>query len=250
MENKRELWDKLRCVPQEVTKTFNNGRFAGTDIKPVWRLEKLTETFGPVGFGWYIENVRFWLETAPNGEVKTNCELDLFVRMGDEWSKPIHGVGGNTFYSVSKTGVGFADDEGYKKAYTDAVSVAAKALGVGADIYAGNPALDNAKYYESYSDDATKKPKATTQGAKPATQSATPVAQSATQTTQGVKAGTRPFGEWALTNAGFLKWAADIKKNGGSIEKGLQDNSFTYTPDILARFTDAVADYMVQNGMA
>ena len=90
----------------------------------------------------------------------------------------------------------------------------------------------------------------TTQGAKPATQSATPAAQSATQTTQGVKAGTRPFGEWALTNAGFLKWAADIKKNGGSIEKGLQANSFTYTPDILARFTDAVADYMVQNGMA
>jgi hypothetical protein len=59
-----------------------------------------------------------------------------------EWSKPIHGTGGNKVVSLEKkwengeqTVSQYLDDEAYKKAYTDAISVAAKALGIGADVY-------------------------------------------------------------------------------------------------------------------
>ena len=35
-----------RSVPPEAQKSFNNGKFSGTDINPMWRIKKLTELFG------------------------------------------------------------------------------------------------------------------------------------------------------------------------------------------------------------
>lgn len=84
------------------------------------------------------------------------------------------------------------------------------------------------------------------QATQPATQGATPAAQA----TQGVKPATRPLGEWALTNESFLKWGADIKKGGGSLQQALTDNRFTFTVEVLTKFSDAVTEYMVQHGMA
>lgn len=159
MANKEEnmlLWDIVKHTPEKVTKPFNNGRFRGTDIKPIWRLEILTQQFGACGFGWYIDDVKYWTEQAPNGDISANCELNLYVKVDGEWSRPIHGVGGNIFYDAKN---GKSSDEGYKMAYSDAISVACKALGVAAEIYYGNPALDNSKYEQFYTD-AEKKAKA------------------------------------------------------------------------------------------
>ena len=56
------------------------------------------------------------------------------MRYGDEWSKPIQGTGGASYIAAEKNGL-YTSDECYKMALTDAISVACKALGVGADIY-------------------------------------------------------------------------------------------------------------------
>ena len=53
------------------------------------------------------------------------------------WSAPIPGEGSNFIVSKESTGLR-ANDEGWKMAVTDALSVACKALGIGADIYAGS----------------------------------------------------------------------------------------------------------------
>lgn len=151
-----DIWNFVSKVPADMTKAFTNGRFTGTDIKPIWRFKILTDVFGPCGFGWYIDNVRFWMEQGADGNVKTFCELDLFVKhpATNEWSMSIHGIGGNSFVNVVTMKDGtvkkVTDDEGYKAAYTDAVSVACKAIGIGADIYAGNPGLDSSKYAQFY----------------------------------------------------------------------------------------------------
>jgi hypothetical protein len=58
----------------------------------------------------------------------------LFIRRNDEWSQPIKGVGGAAFVSKESNGL-YTSDECFKKALTDSISVACKALGVGADIY-------------------------------------------------------------------------------------------------------------------
>ena len=48
-----EIYNSMRSVPVEAQKKITGGRLNGmTDIKPMWRIEKLTEVFGPVGIGW------------------------------------------------------------------------------------------------------------------------------------------------------------------------------------------------------
>lgn len=137
-----DLYNKVREVPKEAQKPFNNGRFSGTDINPMWRIKKLTEEFGICGFGWYYEITDKWLEKGQDDIVAAFVNINLFIKIGEEWSKPIQGTGGNTFVSKNKNGYQVSD-ECYKMALTDAISVAAKALGVGADIYFGN---DRTKY--------------------------------------------------------------------------------------------------------
>lgn len=141
MEN-LDLYNKVREVPKEAQKSFNNGRFSGTDINPMWRIKKLTEEFGICGFGWYYEITDKWLEKGQDDIVAAFVNINLFIKIGEEWSKPIQGTGGNTFVSKNKNGYQVSD-ECYKMALTDAISVAAKALGVGADIYFSN---DRTKY--------------------------------------------------------------------------------------------------------
>lgn len=133
------IYEAARAVPQEAQKAFNNGKFSGTDINPMWRIKKLTELFGPAGIGWYVDNVTERSET--HGEVTmaiVNLNLYVLNEATGEWSKPIYGTGGNVLLRK-----GSPSDEGYKMAYTDALSVACKALGIGADVYF---AKDKTKY--------------------------------------------------------------------------------------------------------
>ena len=129
-----ELYDRVKQPPKEALKAFNNGKFSGTDINPMWRIRKLTEEFGVCGFGWFTHVNRYWTETASDGSIAVFCEVELYVKQGGEWSKPIVGVGGNTFERKTRNGSSVSD-EAYKMAYTDALSIACKALGFGADIW-------------------------------------------------------------------------------------------------------------------
>ncbi len=139
------IYEQARSVPDNAKKTIQGGKLKGkTDINPMWRIKRLTEIYGPCGIGWYPEITNKWMVTAPNGEISAFVDLNLYVfdeKIG-EWSKPIPGTGGNT-YCTEK---GVVNDDAYKMAYTDALSVAAKMLGVGADVHWE---ADNTKYSDN-----------------------------------------------------------------------------------------------------
>ena len=130
-----KFYDAMRAVPKEAQKSFNNGKFSGTDINPMWRIKKLTELFGPCGIGWYTEPVSRHMERAEDGTTCAFVSINLYIKVDGEWSKPIYGEGGNTFATKTKAGYLSVSDEAYKMAYTDAISNAAKALGCGADVW-------------------------------------------------------------------------------------------------------------------
>ena len=140
-----ELYEKYRTVPKEALKDFDNGKFKGTDINTMWRIKSLTEAFGICGVGWYFTIKRTWTETTPNGEQFAFAEIELFIKVDGEWSKPISGNGGNKLARVTKNGEYSTSDEAYKMAVTDALGVACRNLGFGADIYWAN---DKTKYAE------------------------------------------------------------------------------------------------------
>lgn len=142
MEN-LNLYNNVRAVPKEALKEILGGKLKGkSDINPMWRIKTLTEHFGPCGKGWYYEIVNQWLEHGSNGEVAGFCNINLYVKDGEQWSKPIPGTGGSSFIAKTKNGLEISD-EVYKMALTDAISVACKALGFGADVYW---ASDRTKY--------------------------------------------------------------------------------------------------------
>lgn len=140
------IYEASRAVPKEAQKAFNNGSFSGTDINPMWRIKKLTEQFGACGIGWFFEVTA--QEMIPiDDEIITNVNINLYIRDGEGWSKPIFGTGANKFKSKTKSGCRISD-EGYKMALTDALSVACKHLGIGADIYfSGDKSSKYAAYY-------------------------------------------------------------------------------------------------------
>jgi len=132
-----KIFNALKTVPQEAQKRIDGGRLNGkTDINPMWRIMALTEQFGPCGVGWKYTIDKQWMVPGPAepGEVAAFCNISLYIKLDGEWSDAIPGTGGSAFMAKERTGL-YLSDECYKMALTDALSVAAKALGVGASIY-------------------------------------------------------------------------------------------------------------------
>ena len=138
-----DIYDKVKDCPKTALKEIAAGRLKGkSDINPMWRIKMLTELFGACGIGWYYEIDKQWLETGAAGEISAFCNISLYIRQGEEWSKPIQGTGGASYIAREKNGM-YTSDECYKMALTDAISVACKALGFAADVYW---AADKTKY--------------------------------------------------------------------------------------------------------
>lgn len=192
-ESKEELlhqnmrfYGQVQNTPQEARRTIGAGRLKGfTDINAMWRIKKLTELFGPAGIGWWTQNEEYKLVEGPvisekgDREVACFCTLQLVYvdPVTKQESHPIAGLGGNKFVTSERNGP-YCNDEAYKMAYTDALSIACKSLGFSSDIYFGE---DRSKY--RLPEDAEKdKTQTTTKSAQTAAQPATqPVNQPATQ---------------------------------------------------------------------
>lgn len=129
------MFDKYARVPESAKKKITGGRLNGmTDINPMWRILCLSEEYGEVGFGWYVEVIEHWTEPQETGEIAMFVRLHLYVKRDGEWSKPIEGCGGSMLVANQKAGK-YTDDEAYKKAETDALGTACKKLGIGAAVY-------------------------------------------------------------------------------------------------------------------
>lgn len=133
--NNLDIYNKAAEVPLHAQKEIKGGKLKGmTDINPMWRIKTLTEIFGPCGIGWYTQIQERWVERDANESVAW-VKIALFVKSPetDTWSMPIEGVGGSKQYGKGQ-GDG-VNDEAFKMAETDAISVACKKLGFGAKIY-------------------------------------------------------------------------------------------------------------------
>ena len=141
MTDNLEIWNKVCRPPATALKQIKGGRLSGmTDISPQWRYKAMTEVFGPCGSGWSYEIVKTWTDQGPAGELMVFAHVHLNVK---GYTYPIPGVGGSALIAKETAGLR-ANDEAYKMAITDALSVAMKQLGVGADIYMGM--WDGTKY--------------------------------------------------------------------------------------------------------
>ena len=133
--NNLELYEKLRSVPEEAKKKITGGRLNGmTNISPMWRIKRMTEVFGVCGIGWKAEITDKRIEDGTDGQKVAVVDINLYIKQDGEWSDAIPGTGGSMLVANEKSGL-HTSDEAFKMAYTDALGVAMKSLGLAADVY-------------------------------------------------------------------------------------------------------------------
>lgn len=145
--DKLYIYEASRKCPDEALRTIQAGKLKGkSDINPMWRIKQLTALFGPCGVGWKTEDETFWTTPGANGEVIAWCSLKLSWWNSDYegWSEPVFGIGGSMMVDTQKGSL-TSNDDAFKMAHTDAISVACKALGFAADVYWQN---DVTKYIQ------------------------------------------------------------------------------------------------------
>lgn len=162
------IYNAVRKVPENAKKPIAGGPLKGkTDINPMWRIKALTEQFGPCGIGWKYEITDKRLENGANGDIAAFLDINLYVKVGDTWSDAIPGTGGNSFVGKDKNGI-HTSDECFKMALTDAISVACKALGFGADVYWETDQSKYGKYNETPKRDGHLRTENPSEGKEPA----------------------------------------------------------------------------------
>ena len=199
------IYKQVSSVPEDAQKPFESswGKTL-TEINGMWRIQKLTELFGPCGEGWFTEVTRQERVDFPNGEVCVFTDINLYLKdtKSGRWSKPIRGTGGNRLVLKNADGL-FIDDEAYKKAYTDALGIACKALGFGADIYWGR---NDSKYDSGTATTASSSAKES--DSKPET-AAAPQKTETTDSVKGLPELSPSHPRWDA----FISWAAKKPKD-------------------------------------
>ena len=153
-----DLYNKYAQVPESAKSPIKGGKLSNkTNISPMWRIKCLTEEFGPCGVGWKYTIDRLWTETSPDtAEVAAFAIITLYYKQDGKWSEGDVGIGGNRLVAIENSKPTL-NDEAYKSAVTDAISVACKNLGFGANVYWEE---DTTKYSNNDTPKATAAPKA------------------------------------------------------------------------------------------
>jgi len=165
----RVIWDRVCITPPEKTRPFytSSNKFL-TDVNPMWRVEKLTEVFGPCGYGWGYDIIERWKDTWGTSEC---CYVMLKLWYMQNGAKFCTGP------QIGGTEVKYSPDECWKMSITDALGKCAALLGVAADVYLGT--FDTSKYRDKAESTSaqtakTAKPTAVTAPATAASQKAAP----------------------------------------------------------------------------
>jgi len=132
-----EMYKRFENPPEDALKEIGAGRLKGmTDINPQWRIECLTELFGLCGQGWYTKITEQKIVDGADGEKVAITNIELYYLTDNGWSMPIQATGGSKLVANEKSGA-YTSDEAFKMAYTDALSVACKMIGIAGKIYRG-----------------------------------------------------------------------------------------------------------------
>lgn len=148
-DERAALWAELKRTDPSATQPFKKaGGFSGTQIDPVWRLQRMTEQFGPVGLGWGYDIMDRWREdfTIRDRNGVASDKTSVFVQVRLWYVDEQTGERCYTGPQIGGTEVERATDEVYKMAVTDGIGKCMLQLGLAADIYLG--LFDDSKYRE------------------------------------------------------------------------------------------------------
>jgi len=136
-ELRTDFYNRAKETPDVAKKAITGGKLNNfTSIVPQYRFQVLTEEYGPCGEGWGIEPMGSRIERCSElAESVIVVDLQLWYISNISGKLCTIPGTGTAFFTKMEKGKLVMDDEAFKKAGTDALSVCCKYLGIGADVY-------------------------------------------------------------------------------------------------------------------
>lgn len=161
---KTDFYNRAKETPEVAKKAITGGKLNNfTSIVPQYRFQVLTEEFGPCGEGWGITPMGSRIERCSDlQETVIVVDLELWYISNISGKACVIPGTGTAFFTKIEKGKLVMDDEAFKKANTDALSVCCKYLGIGADVY-----WNDGSKYDTLMGDESDVPKPAAKGKKP-----------------------------------------------------------------------------------
>ena len=145
MSNKT-LWDSVKVTDPSAVKPITGKPYRGNSPKPYWLIERMTDTFGPVGTGWgvIVKSERF--ERMSETDVLHVAVVSIWYMRDGVRSESFDQMGGTKACYMTSSGKLMVDEDAGKKSVTDGMVKCLSMLGFCADIFSGM--WDDSKYVE------------------------------------------------------------------------------------------------------
>lgn len=135
--NNKALWDSVKMTDPRQVKEITGKSYKGDSPKPYWLIERATEVFGPVGFGWgtIVKSERF--ERLGEHDVLHVAVVSVWYMLDGKRSETFDQMGGTKAAYKSSKGVLVVDEDAGKKSVTDAMVKCLSMIGFAGDIFSG-----------------------------------------------------------------------------------------------------------------
>lgn len=149
-----EIWDQVKKTDLTQTKTSNvNGRDV-TTITTNYMLQKATEMFGPIGWGWGYKIEKDVIELARETKCGKEMIHTIQIMFWYKWKGELGQFQsfGHTYFaqSVKKDSYISTNEDYAKKSLSDAIKKALSMLGFCDDVYSGRLADKNVFMEEAW----------------------------------------------------------------------------------------------------
>lgn len=140
MVENMKIWDAVAKTDPKHTKPVSFGARRFTSIDAHWQIKRMTEQFGPVGFGWGYD-VQHGISILSDAVAISYADVIVWWNDGTVRRQygPIRGMSP----LLEK---GRVDDDAPKKCLTDALTKGLSHLGMSADVFLG--LFDDNKYVQ------------------------------------------------------------------------------------------------------
>lgn len=139
------VWNAVFTTDPRAVKPITGKAYKGNSPKPYWMIQRMTEEFGPIGFGWGIKvkNERF--ERMTDTDVLHVATVEVWYVLDGVRSEGWEQMGGTKACYQSKNGM-IVDEDAGKKSVTDGMVKCMSMQGFAGDIFSGM--WDDSKYVD------------------------------------------------------------------------------------------------------
>jgi hypothetical protein len=155
MNENMKLWNSVKVTAPHAVKQITGKQYKGNSPKPYWIIERATEVFGPVGFGWGITVKSERFERMSDTDVLHVAVVSVWYVLDGKRSESWDQMGGTKAVYMTNKGILMVDEDAGKKSVTDAMVKCFSMAGFAGDIFSGQ--WDDSKYVEWAAEETRKR---------------------------------------------------------------------------------------------